>query len=221
MTWIIVAVVIIAILVVAALKIAPQSGSNDSEFPYIKQAVLFTPAERSFLGVLTQAVDDNTQIFGKVRVADIITTKKGMSASDRQRAFNKISSKHFDFILCNKQDLSVKCAIELNDSSHNSKKRRARDNFLEGACKASDLPLIQIPAKAAYIVSEIKQSLEAGMSGSVVKKSELNTNLNTVNKICPKCSSTLIKKRAKKGKNAGNEFLACSSFPQCRHSESI
>lgn len=221
MTWIIVAVVIIAVLVVAVLKLAQQPETNDAEFPYIKQAVLFTPAERSFLGVLTQAVDDNTQIFGKVRVADIITTKKGMSASDRQRAFNKISGKHFDFILCNKHDLSVKGAIELNDSSHNSKKRRERDNFLEGACKASGTPLIQIAAKAAYTVNEIKQSLETGISGSVAKEPELDIGLHYVNKICPKCSSNLIKKMATKGKNAGNEFWACSSFPQCRHSESI
>jgi hypothetical protein len=77
---------------------------------------------------------NDAQIFGKVRVADVIAPNHGMSRSDRQKSFNKISGKHFDFLLCNKNDLYFLCAIELNDSSHSSKKRIDRDAFLEGAC---------------------------------------------------------------------------------------
>ena len=33
---------------------------------------------------------------------------------------------------------------------------------------------------------------------------------------CPKCQSYLVKRVAKKGKNAGNKFIACSAYPKCR-----
>ena len=33
--------------------------------------------------------------------------------------------------------------------------------------------------------------------------------------LCPKCGKPMIKRIAKKGKNAGNEFWSCSSYPEC------
>ncbi|WP_415904901.1 restriction endonuclease [Neptuniibacter sp. QD48_55] len=33
---------------------------------------------------------------------------------------------------------------------------------------------------------------------------------------CPKCGSDMVKRVAKRGQNAGNEFWGCSRFPKCR-----
>jgi restriction system protein len=33
---------------------------------------------------------------------------------------------------------------------------------------------------------------------------------------CPKCSSPMVKRVAKRGQNAGNEFWGCSQYPKCR-----
>lgn len=157
MVWIILGIVVfIIIALMIQVKNKTGNSSQTNEYAYTKQDALFSPAERSFLGVLQQAIGSDAQIFGKVRVADVITPKKGATKSDWQKAFNKISGKHFDFILCNKEDLSIICAIELDDASHNSKTRQKRDQFLEEACKSSSLPLIQIPAKSSYNINEIR-----------------------------------------------------------------
>ena len=157
-------------LVLVIVKESSSKGSDElSNFPYIKRGVLFTPAERSFLGVLNQAVGDQAQIFGKVRVADVITTKKGMTPSERQTAFNKISAKHFDYLLCDPKDISVICAIELDDSSHNTKKAQKRDAFLVGACKSAHIPLLQIKAKSSYNINEIQEQLKPYLSPSKVE----------------------------------------------------
>ena len=37
-----------------------------------------------------------------------------------------------------------------------------------------------------------------------------------VNQDCPKCGSTMVKRIAKQGANAGKAFWGCSDFPQCR-----
>lgn len=72
------------------------------DYPYIKREVLFTGAERSLLGVLDQAVGADHRIFGKVRVADVVSVRPMKNRSAWQRAFNRINAKHFDFILCTK-----------------------------------------------------------------------------------------------------------------------
>ena len=33
---------------------------------------------------------------------------------------------------------------------------------------------------------------------------------------CPKCDAPMVRRVAKRGKNAGNEFWGCSTFPECR-----
>ncbi len=38
---------------------------------------------------------------------------------------------------------------------------------------------------------------------------------------CPKCGKSLIKRTARKGDHAGNQFLGCSGFPGCRYTKGI
>ena len=33
---------------------------------------------------------------------------------------------------------------------------------------------------------------------------------------CPKCAAAMVKRTAKKGQNAGNEFWGCTTYPVCR-----
>ncbi len=39
--------------------------------------------------------------------------------------------------------------------------------------------------------------------------------------LCPKCGKPMIKRVAKKGMNAGNEFWSCSTYPECNGTRSI
>lgn len=40
-------------------------------------------------------------------------------------------------------------------------------------------------------------------------------------KICPRCGAKLVLRKASKGKNAGNRFWGCSSYPKCRYIERL
>lgn len=46
----------------------------------------------------------------------------------------------------------------------------------------------------------------------------INAAVQEKKNTCPKCGSELVVRIAKKGSNAGNEFLGCSGFPKCRYS---
>ncbi|MCY7297071.1 DUF2726 domain-containing protein [Alteromonas sp. a30] len=153
MEWIIILAIII--IVIALLSKGAVKGHS-----YQIKGPLFTPAERSFLGILDSAVSDKYRIFGKVRVADVMSPKKGMDRKNWQIAFNKISAKHFDYVLCCKDTLKVIAVIELDDKSHKKKSSQTRDKFLESACDSANLKLVRFPAKASYVISEVSEVIE-------------------------------------------------------------
>lgn len=102
---------ILVMAIVAIIFFSFQKKSIPSaslEKLYKKQTVLFSPAERSFVGVSQQACAEDYLILGKIRVVDVIAVKSNKNRARWQQAFNKICAKHFDFVLCDKADLSIK-----------------------------------------------------------------------------------------------------------------
>ena len=145
--------------------------------------------------------------------------------STRQIALNRINRKHFDFILCRPDDLTVLCAIELNDASHQRKDRQERDEFLETACRSAGLPLILFDARHAYSPMEISARIAEVIAGGIpvrqkpalqpVPQGDNPVPENEIAPFCPRCSGTMVKRIAKGGENAGKEFWGCTSFPKC------
>lgn len=215
MEWLILlALVVIGLLIVLIRNETPNAG-----FSYEKNEPLFSPAERSFFGVLDKAAKDQAVVLGKVRVADVLRPPKGMGRSGWQKAFNRISSKHFDYVICSPDTLSVLAVVELDDKSHTKGKRAARDRFLESACSGAGLPLHRFKASATYNISEVRDILFPTLSEPKEEHSPPETMQaeGGQEKVCPKCSSLLVKKVAKKGNHRGKEFLACSGLPKCRY----
>ncbi|MBA2484002.1 MAG: DUF2726 domain-containing protein [Nitrosomonas sp.] len=120
---------------------------------------LFSNAEHSFFLVLKQAFSDEYEILAKVRIADVLLPVKGLTPKNRSAAFYKITSKHFDYVLCDKQTLAVKAVIELDDKSHNQKKVKNRDAFVEKACESAGLKLIRFQCKVNYQIQAIRNSV--------------------------------------------------------------
>lgn len=157
MSWVFILVVVIVVAAAFLAAVARKGGTGSKiGLPYVLAKALFSPAERSFLGVLDQVVGSEHRVFGKVRIADLAAVKLGLSASARQGALNRVASKHVDFVVCRASDLVVVCAVELNDSSHSTKRAQARDALVSSVCEAIGLPLLQVPAKRAYSVQELQ-----------------------------------------------------------------
>ena len=118
-------------------------AEESEEYPYIK-TFLLTKKEWAFYQSLKPITDKhNLHILSKVRLADLVEVKKGLNNSQKYKAFNKIKSKHVDFVLANPKNLAIKCVIELDDNSHNEIDRQQRDFFLDKVCETVKLPLIR------------------------------------------------------------------------------
>jgi hypothetical protein len=156
-------VLFVAVIVIAAI-VRLFTASRRGRLAYNRIERLFTPAERSFLGVLEQIVGTQYRIFGKIRLADIIQTPKGLSNSARASAFNRICARHVDFALCDPRTFEVVGVIELDDSSHGRQSRRKRDRFVDEALTAAGVPLVRIAAQRGYAVAEIREKI-SGLFG--------------------------------------------------------
>ena len=133
------------------------SGSVAPSLPYRRKDFLLSRAERSFFGVLQQVVADQYLVFAMVRLADLVYIARG--TEKRQSHFNRIQSKHIDFVLCDKDAVRPLLAIELDDSSHKRNDRRDRDSFVDSALQAAGLPLLRVPARKGYNPDDLRQSI--------------------------------------------------------------
>ena len=129
--------------------------------PYRRKDFLLSQAERSFFGVLERVVGAEHRLFAKVRIADLVWIPKGTGSW--QRHFNRISAKHIDFILCDRDTVRPRLAIELDDSSHQRQSRRDRDDFVDRVLADAGLPLLRVPAQPAYNVEELRAKIIAAI----------------------------------------------------------
>lgn len=225
-------VLVLLVAFLIAAKKAASAKSGDGSYPYVKRETLLTPAERSFFGVLEQAVAGSCRICVQVRLADLLVPRKGLDRSAHTSARNRVERKHADFVLCRPDTLGILCAIELDDASHEKKSRKERDNFVEAACRAAGLPLFRFSAKASYQVQEVRSILaevlgqaegavqEAVASQAVAPEDATKPSAKpahgTSAPACPKCGGGTVLRTVKAGAHAGNRLWGCKNYPACR-----
>lgn len=124
--------------------------------PYAKRKSLLTAAERRFHGVLRKAAEGWT-IFAMVRIADLLEVAS--DAPQRQAWLNRILSKHIDFVLCDGETLEAVLAIELDDRSHERADRIARDQFVDRAFAAAQLPLLRVKVEPEYDEGALRKKI--------------------------------------------------------------
>jgi len=72
-------------------------------------------------------------------------------------------------------------------------------------------PKIDHTEKFRVAVQCAKATDEAEIEALKLTRAESTTEI-----LCPKCGVTMVKRKAAKGINIGNEFFSCSNFPSCR-----
>jgi len=154
--FVLVAIVFAISIILSLLKKPSKNGF----FPYVR-AKLLSPAELEFFKALLSAVDDRQLVFPKIRLADILDIKKGLSKKSRQSALNRIWSKHVDFTIFSKDTLEVVYVVELDDASHNEKHRQSRDSFVDDAMKAANIEIRHFKVSRTYDPKQIAAELKS------------------------------------------------------------
>ena len=129
--------------------------------PYRIKPRLLSRAETNAFRVLLLAKPPELLLLASVRLADVIqpaVARRNHSAYRTQ--LNRIIQKQLDFVLCDPNTTRPLLAIELQDASHNSEKRRQRDRFVSEALYAAGLPLLFIRASGTYQVAELRSTIK-------------------------------------------------------------
>jgi hypothetical protein len=191
-------------------------SSERIEYPYLVRDDFLSPAELSFYLVLKSFVSEFALVCPKVSLGDLFYAKS--SDNSKHRIYtNKIDRKHVDFLLCDPKTVCPILGIELDDKSHQRPDRQERDAFVEKVFLAAKLPLLRVPVKHTYSVTELSLLLRPYLSKKEIPASSpMPIHTTSTTPQCPKCESQMILRTAKSGANQGEKFWGCSNFPQCR-----
>ena len=122
-------------------------------YKYKKQQFFMTRAEHEFFDALMTAVGDKYLIFAQVHLPTLIDNK--VVGQNWRAALAHIDRKSVDFVLCDKQYISPKLAIELDDRSHERPDRIDRDSEVERMLNDAGLPLLRIENHGAFNPTEL------------------------------------------------------------------
>lgn len=132
-----------------------RKSAPPAELNYKSKGPLMSAAEQHFYNTLLNIAPADNQVMSKVRIADLIEPDE--KGKRYKVAFNKISSKHIDFVVVNKETMEVVICIELNDKSHKRKDRKQRDLLLTDTFEKAQIPLLFYPVKRNYSEQDISK----------------------------------------------------------------
>jgi hypothetical protein len=130
-------------------------------YPYKLTQSLLTASEAAFYSALLLAAGRRYVVFAKVRLADLC---QDLDRWADIRAFNKVSSKHVDFVLCDATTFQPVLAVELDDRSHLRADRRSRDAFVDGIFRTMGLGVYRQWVRHSYDPAAIARGLEDALT---------------------------------------------------------
>lgn len=159
-TWPLFLMMILGLAVVTFLKFyRPTKRRAPVTYPYARRTALFTATEAKFLQALREAFP-GFDIFGQVRLEDVISVKRGLERAEHQTARNRIKSRHLDFVLTDPVSTWIVCAIELDDPSHSSPRALRADDFKDKALSAAGIPILRVRVSPTYRASDLRQRVQ-------------------------------------------------------------
>lgn len=151
--------VVLGIIAVILKKLSSSSKLYKPKGPY-----LLSNDERVFFDALSQAIPPEIYVCPKVRIADLLEVNLPKSERSFWIAFNQISKKHVDFVLCNRADFAPQLVIELDGGSHNSRSRSERDELVDSAFKQASIPILHIKSSSTYDINDITAQISIALN---------------------------------------------------------
>ncbi|MEH6445167.1 MAG: DUF2726 domain-containing protein [Oceanospirillaceae bacterium] len=152
-----------------------KNAVPNKENPFQQVGELFSPVERSFYGLLCQAVSGerkgarigNALVLGKVTIAEVLAGQNNLAQPHQQKKLKKLAKINFDFVICQANDLSVIAVIELEplvkkgaktyDKEHANNTKRIQ--YLSVRCKAQNLPFHHFKAASHYDIEQLVERI--------------------------------------------------------------
>jgi hypothetical protein len=124
-----------------------------------KGPYLLSSGEKKFFDALINVISPKQYVCPKVRIADLVEVDLPESDKDFWKSFNKISQKHVDFVICDRNDFSPLLIIELDGGSHKEKSQSLRDELVNKVFKDADIPILHIKPTSFYEYKTLREEI--------------------------------------------------------------
>jgi hypothetical protein len=112
---------------------------------YLKNSSLLTNSEKEFYSILEGFLRDDFYLFSKVRIADIVHIPEWYKPYHWAIYWwNRIKSKHVDFLVCHKNTFEPLLVIEVDDPSHLRPERKKRDRLVDFVFRKAKIPILHL-----------------------------------------------------------------------------
>lgn len=157
MFWCFLMTVVILLPIVLLSKILfdqiESSPKRKPSFTYLPKTHIMTNREENFFKTLCEIFDDKCYIMSQVHLSALLNHK--VKGQNWKSAFRHINGKSVDFVLLRRRDLSVLCAVELDDSTHDKQDRIVRDKEVERIFRSVNIPLVRMRSPEHMTKQEI------------------------------------------------------------------
>lgn len=160
--YIIITIIVIIGVVGGLLRDKFDKENKKQKYDYKRRNWFLTKAEHEFYKALIQAVGPDYIIFAQVHLPTLLDEK--VVKQNWKAAFRHVSQKSVDFVLCDKDYISPKLAIELDDKSHDRPDRKDRDVEVERILKGAGMPLLRIQNHGIFNSQELAQKIQGALN---------------------------------------------------------
>lgn len=129
---------------------------KDRTLPYERREALLSRGELAFFRALSQAVTFRHGISMKTRLADVVRCPPELWDTVHGR---RLSQKHVDFVVYDRYTAAIVAVVELDNRSHDAKKRRDRDAFVDHVLGGLGVAIIRVRAASTYDVESLRLRL--------------------------------------------------------------
>jgi Protein of unknown function (DUF2726) len=153
--------ILLTVLLVAFILKNSETESVEEILPFRLKQRFFSQSEFVLHEALLQELDQKRfVVFSKVRLADFIETTA--IGKEYYTWFNKIKSKHIDFLIWDTKKNIIALGIELDGKTHESSSVMKRDDFVNRLYKQINFPIkrIQVGKNFAEEARIIKSEVE-------------------------------------------------------------
>lgn len=155
-------IVLALVIIVAIAKVLFEgTGAPEIEkakYRYRRKNFFLTRAEHECYDALVEAVGQKYYIFAQVHLPTIVD--HSIRGQDWRAALAHINRKSVDFVLCDKEYLSPKLAIELDDKSHERPDRQERDKEVERILREAGVKLLRLENNGKFVPIDLAVEIE-------------------------------------------------------------
>lgn len=141
------------LLAVAVFGKHKPATRNRPLFNYLPKTHIMTRREEDFFETLCKIFGDKCYIVPQVHLSALLDHR--VKGQNWKGAFYHINGKSVDYVLLRRRDLSVLCAVELDDVTHDSNNRTNRDVEVERIFKNVNMPLVRLRSPEHMTKQEI------------------------------------------------------------------